>query len=159
MEKKKKSSIKDILEDINTMRKASKERQQGKNTTSEDIKARMEKREMEKAKEELKTQKKAARKGGRKYGSKAMGAKDTARNFAGDGEGQGYTPATKIPSKDYSKKPTTNSADQYKPKKSKPKEEGPKKAPRRRPTGREEMIAQRYMDNEKNKKNGPVVGS
>jgi len=125
-----------------------------------DFKTRMEKREMEKAKEELKTQKKAARKGGRKYGSKAMGAKDTARNFAGDGEGQGYTPATKIPSKDYSKKPTTNSADQYKPKKNKPKEEGPNKAPRRRPTGREEMIAQRYMDNEKRKKDGgsPVVG-
>lgn len=156
MEKKK--SIKDTLKEIEYMRKASKRRQKGENVTSEDIKARMEKREMEKATKELEAQKKAAGKGGNKFGKVAMGAKDTARNFAGDGEGQGYTPATKIPSKDYSKKPTTNSADQYKPKKSKPKEEGPKKAPRRRPTGREEMIAQRYMDNEKNKKNGPVIG-
>ena len=122
-----------------------------------DFKTRMEKREMEKATKELKAQKKATGKGGSKFGKVAMGAKDTARNFAGDGEGQGYTPATKIPSKDYSKKPTTNSADQYKAKASK--SDQPKKAPRRRPTGREEMIAQRYMDNEKNKKNGPVVGS
>lgn len=157
MEKKK--SIKDTLKEIEYMRKASKRRQKGENVTSEDIKARMEKREMDKVREELEAQKKDAGKGGNKFSKIAMGAKDTARNFAGDGEGQGYTPATKIPSKDYSKKPTTNSADQYKPKKSKPKEEGPKKAPRRRPTGREEMIAQRYMDNEKNKKNGPVVGS
>jgi len=156
MEKKK--SIKDTLKEIEYMRKASKQRQQGKNTTSEDIKARMEKREMEKATKELKAQKKAAGKGGNKFGKVAMGAKDTARNFAGDGEGQGYTPATKIPSKDYSKKPTTNSADQYKAKASK--SDQPKKAPKRRPTGREEMIAQRYMDNEKRKKDGgsPVVG-
>jgi hypothetical protein len=43
----------------------------------------------------------------------------------------------------------------------KAKEEGPKKAPKRRATGREAMIAQRYMDNEKRKKEGgsSVVGS
>ena len=151
MEKRK--TIKDTLEELKMMRKASKERQEGKNTTSEDIKSRMEKREMNKAKEDLK----AAKRGGRKYGGKAMGAKDTARNFAGDGEGQGYTPATKIPSKDYSKKPTTNSADQYKPKKSKPKEEAPKKAPWRSPAaGREDMMSrqrrQEIMDREERKR-------
>ena len=160
MEKKK--SIKDTLEELKMMRKASKERQKGKNTTSEDIKSRMEKREMNKAKEDLK----AAKKGGKKYGSKAMGAKDTARNFAGDGEGQGYMPATKIPSKDYSKKPTTNSADQYKAKK-----ESPKKTPRRSPAaGREDMMSrqrrQEIMDreerkrkNDKEKGGSNVVGS
>ena len=52
MEKRK--TIKDTLEELKMMRKASKERQEGKNTTSEDIKSRMEKREMNKAKEDLK---------------------------------------------------------------------------------------------------------
>jgi len=65
MEKKK--SIKDTLDEIKMMRKASEKRQQGKNTTSEDIKARMEKREMDKAKQDLKAQKKDARKAGRKF--------------------------------------------------------------------------------------------
>jgi len=162
MEKKK--SIKDTLKEIEYMRKASKQRQQGKNTTSEDIKARMEKREMEKATKELKAQKKAARKGGNKYGSKAMGAKDTARNFSGDGEGQGYTPNTKVEGSAMRDKPLSKAnLDYYKDAQNKKakasKSDQPKKAPRRRPTGREEMIAQRYMDNEKNKKNGPVVGS
>ena len=144
------------------MRKATKRRQKGENVTSEDIKARMEKREMEKAKEDLKT----AKKGGRKYGGKAMGAKDTARNFAGDGEGQGYTPATKIPSKDYSKKSITNSTDQYKAKK-----KSEDKAPRRSPAaGREDMMSrqrrQEIMDreerkrkNDKDKGGSNVVGS
>jgi hypothetical protein len=116
-----------------------------------DFKTRMEKREMEKAKEDLKAEKKAARKGGRKYGGKAMGAKDTARNFSGDGEGQVYTPATKIPSKDYSKKPTTNSADQYKAKK-----EAPKTSRRSPAAGREDMMSrqrrQEIMDREERKR-------
>jgi len=162
MEKKK--SIKDTLKEIEYMRKASKQRQQGKNTTSEDIKARMEKREMEKATKELKAQKKATGKGGSKFGKVAMGAKDTARNFAGDGEGQGYTPNTKVEGSAMRDKPLSKAnLDYYKDAQNKKakasKSDQPKKAPRRRPTGREEMIAQRYMDNEKNKKNGPVVGS
>jgi len=130
-----------------------------------DFKTRMEKREMEKAKEELKTEKKAARKGGRKYGSKAMGAKDTARNFSGDGEGQGYTSKTKVDGSAMRDKPMSKAnLDYYKDAQNKKakasKSDQPKKAPRRRPTGREEMIAQRYMDNEKRKKDGgsPVVG-
>ena len=112
MEKKK--SVKDTLAEIKMMRKASEKRQAGKNTTSEDIKARMEKREMDKAKQDLKAQKKDARKAGRKFS---------------------------MP-------------------KDKPQEQTSNKTPRRRPTGREEMIAQRYMDNEKRKKDGgsPVVG-
>ena len=128
-----------------------------------DFKTRMEKREMEKAKEELKTEKKAARKGG-KFGKVAMGAKDTARNFSGDGEGQGYSPKTKVDGSAMRDKPMSKAnLDYYKDAQNKKakvsKSDQPKKAPRRRPTGREEMIAQRYMDNEKNKKNGPVVGS
>ena len=138
MEKKK--SIKDTLDEIKMMRKASKERQQGKNTTSEDIKARMEKREMEKAKEELKTQKKEARKAGRKFST----PKDKSQYVAPDGKeymGPGGSPKRERKTKEAT-------------------EQTPKKAPRRRPTGREEMIAQRYMDNEKRKKDGgsPVVG-
>lgn len=113
MEKKK--SVKDTLAEIKMMRKASKQRQAGKNTTSEDIKTRMEKRDMAKAKEDLKSQKKDAKKAGRKFSTE----------------------------------------------KDKPQEQSPKKAVKRRPTGREEMIAQRYMDNEKRKKEGgsSVVGS
>ena len=134
------------------MRKATKRRQKGENVTSEDIKARMEKREMDKAKEELRTQRKAAGKGGNKFGKVAMGAKGTARNFAGDGEGQGYMPATKIPSKDYSQKSTTNSTDQYKAKK-----KSEDKAPRRSPAaGREDMMSrqrrQEIMDREERKR-------
>ena len=137
MEKKK--SVKDTLAEIKMMRKASKERQQGKNTTSEDIKARMEKREMEKAKQDLKAQKKDARKAGRKFSM----PKDKSQYVAPDGKeymGPGGGPKRERKAKEVT-------------------EQTPKKAPRRRPTGREEMIAQRYMDNEKNKKNGPVVGS
>ena len=103
-----------------------------------DFKTRMEKREMEKAKEEFKTQKKEARKAGRKFST----AKDKSQYVAPDGKeymGPGGGP----------KKPR-------KPKQAT--EQTPKKAPRRRPTGREEMIAQRYMDNEKRKKDGPVIG-
>jgi hypothetical protein len=137
MEKKK--SIKDTLDEIKMMRKASKERQQGKNTTSEDIKARMEKREMDKAKQDLKAQKKDARKAGRKFSmpkDKSQYVAPDGREYMGPGGG---------PKRERKAKEAT--------------EQTPKKAPRRRPTGREEMIAQRYMDNEKNKKNGPVVGS
>jgi hypothetical protein len=160
MEKRK--TIKDTLKEIEYMRKATKRRQKGENVTSEDIKARMEKREMEKAKEDLK----AAKRGGNKFGKVAMGAKGTARNFAGDGEGQGYMPATKIPSKDYSKKSTTNSTDQYKAKK-----KSEDKAPRRSPAaGREDMMSrqrrQEIMDreerkrkNDKDKGGSNVVGS
>ena len=137
MEKKK--SIKDTLDEIKMMRKASKERQEGKNTTSEDIKARMEKREMDKAKQDLKAQKQDARKAGRKFSmpkDKSQYVAPDGREYMGPGGG---------PKRERKAKEAT--------------EQTPKKAPRRRPTGREEMIAQRYMDNEKNKKNGPVVGS
>ena len=138
MEKKK--SVKDTLAELAMMRKASKERQAGKNTTSEDIKARMQKRETDKAKEETKQLKKEARKAGRKFSTE----KDKSQYVAPNGKeyaGPGYGP-----------KPE---------RKAKAKEEGPKKATKRRATGREEMIAQRYMDNEKRKKEGgsSVVGS
>ena len=114
MEKKK--SVKDTLAELAIMRKASKKRQEGKNTTSEDIKKRMEKRETDTAKEETKKLKKEARKAGRQFSTEKDKPKDV---------------------------------------------EGPKKATKRRATGREEMIAQRYMDNEKRKKEGgsSVVGS
>ena len=136
MEKKK--SVKDTLAELAMMRKASKKRQEGKNVTSEDIKARMQKRETDKAKEETKQLKKEARKAGRKFSTE----KDKSQYVAPNGKeymGPGYGPKRER----------------------KAKEEEPKKAPRRRATGREEMIAQRYMDNEKRKKEGgsSVVGS
>jgi hypothetical protein len=140
MEKKK--SVKDTLAEIKMMRKASEKRQAGKNTTSEDIKARMEKREMEKAKQDLKAQKKDARKAGRKFSM----PKDKSQYVAPNGKeymGPGGGPKR-----------------ERKAKKEMP-EQAPKKAAKRRPTGRGEMIAQRYMDNEKRKKDGgsSVVGS
>jgi len=155
MDDTKRETLMKMKRDIEDMIEASKRRQKGKNVTSENIKAR-------KAKEELK----AVKRGGRKYGGKAMSAQDTARNFAGDGEGQGYTPATKISSKDYSKKSTTNSTDQYKAKK-----KSEDKAPRRSPAaGREDMMSrqrrQEIMDreerkrkNDKDKGGSNVVGS
>ena len=136
MEKKK--SIKDTLAEIKIMRKASKQRQAGKNTTSEDIKARMEKREMDKAKQDLKAQKKDARKAGRKFSmpkDKSQYVAPNGKEYMGPGGG---------PKRERKAKEAT--------------EQTPKKAPKRRPTGREEMIAQRYMDNEKRKKDGPVIG-
>jgi len=107
------------------------------NPLMKDFKARMEKREMQKAKEDLKTAKKGARKAGRSFST----PKDKSQYVAPNGKeymGPGGGPKRER----------------------KAKEEAPKKAPRRRPTGREEMIAQRYMDNEKRKKDGgsPVVG-
>jgi hypothetical protein len=136
MEKKK--SVKDTLAELAMMRKASKKRQEGKNVTSEDIKARMQKRETDKAKEETKQLKKEARKAGRKFSTE----KDKSQYVAPNGKeymGPGGGPKLER----------------------KAKEEGPKKASKRRATGREEMIAQRYMDNEKRKKEGgsSVVGS
>ena len=163
MEKKK--SVKDTLAELAIMRKASKKRQEGKNTTSEDIKKRMEKRETEKAKEESKAAKKAAKGGGNKYGPTAMKAGGTARNFAGSGDGEGYTPKTKVDGSAYSGKSPSDSTSSYKKaqeKQAKKAKEKEKSAPRqRRATGRGEMIAQRYMDNEKRKKEGgsSVVGS
>ena len=107
------------------------------NPLMKDFKERMEKRETEKAKEETKQLKKEARKAGRQFSTE----KDKSQYVAPNGKeyaGPGYGP-----------KPER-----------KAKEEGPKKAPKRRATGREEMIAQRYMDNEKRKKEGgsSVVG-
>jgi hypothetical protein len=162
MEKKK--SVKDTLAELAMMRKASKERQAGKNTTSEDIKARMQKRENEKAKEEAKATKKAAKGGGNKYGPTAMKAGGTARNFAGSGDGEGYSPKTKVDGSAYSGKSPSDSTSSYKKaqeKKAKKDKSAPSAPRKRRATGREEMIAQRYMDNEKRKKEGgsSVVGS
>ena len=136
MEKKK--SVKDTLADLAIMRKASEKRQEGQNTTSEDIKARMQKRETDTAKQETKQLKKEARKAGRQFSTE----KDKSQYVAPNGKeymgpGGGPKPERKA------------------------KEEGPKKASKRRGTGRGEMIAQRYMDNEKRKKEGgsSVVGS
>ena len=136
MEKKK--SVKDTLAELSIMRKASKKRQEGQNTTSEDIKARMQKRETDTAKQETKQLKKEARKAGRQFSTE----KDKSQYVAPNGKeymGPGGGP---------------------KPERKK-KEEGPKKVTKRRATGRDEMIAQRYMDNEKRKKEGgsSVVGS
>jgi hypothetical protein len=162
MEKKK--SVKDTLKDLEIMRKASEKRQAGKNVTSEDIKRRMEKRETDKAKEEAKATKKAAEGGGSKYGPTAMKAKGTARNFAGSGDGEGYSPKTKVDGSAYSGKSPSDSTSSYKKaqeKQAKKDKSAPSAPRKRRATGRDEMIAQRYMDNEKRKKEGgsSVVGS
>jgi hypothetical protein len=116
----KKESVKDTLVDLEIMSKASKKRQKGKNVTSEDIKARMQKRETDKAKEETKAAKKEARKAGRTFSTE----KDKSQYVAPNGKeyaGPGYGP-----------KPER-----------KAKEEGPKKAPKRRATGRSEMMSER----------------
>jgi hypothetical protein len=136
MEKKK--SVNDTLKDLAIMRKASEKRQAGKNVTSEDIKRRMEKREADTAKQETKQLKKEARKAGRSFSTekdKSQYVAPNGKEYAGPGGGP---------------KPER-----------KAKEEGPKKASKRRATGRGEMIAQRYMDNEERKKKGgsSVVGS
>jgi hypothetical protein len=114
MEKKK--SVKDTLGDLEIMSKASRMRQKGKNVTSEDIKARMQKRETDKAKEETKAAKKEARKAGRPFSTPQYVAPN-GKEYAGPG---------------YGPKPER-----------KAKEEGPKKAPRRRATGRSEMMSER----------------
>ena len=138
MEKRK--TIKDTLKEIEYMRKASKRRQKGENVTSEDIKARIEKREMDKVRKELEDQKKKASETGRNFSTpkdKSQYVAPNGKEYMGPGGG---------PKRERKAKEAT--------------EQTPKKAPRRRPTGREEMIAQRYMDNEKRKKDGgsPVVG-
>ena len=136
MEKRK--TIKDTLKEIEYMRKASKRRQKGENVTSEDIKARIEKREMDKVRKELEDQKKKASETGRNFSTpkdKSQYVAPNGKEYMGPGGG---------PKRERKAKEAT--------------EQTPKKAPKRRPTGREEMIAQRYMDNEKNKKNGPVIG-
>ena len=135
------------------------------NPLMKDFKTRMEEREKAKAKEETKAAKKAAKGGGNKYGTTAMKAEGTARNFAGSGDGEGYTPKTKVDGSAYSGKSPSDSTSSYKKaqeKKAKREKEKEKSAPRqRRATGREAMIAQRYMDNEERKKKGgsSVVGS
>ena len=108
------------------------------NPLMKDFKERMEQREKAKAKEETKKLKKEAREAGRSFSTPKDKPKYVAPNgkeYAGPGGGP---------------KPER-----------KAKEEKPKKAPKRRATGREAMIAQRYMDNEKRKKEGgsSVVGS
>ena len=128
------------------------------NPLMKDFKERMEKREMEKAKEDLKTAKKEARKGGRKYGAAAMEAKGTSQNFQ-DG---GYDAKTKVDGSKYQGAPISKAnLQKYKDAQDKKKDKEQPSKPRRRPTGRDEMIAQRYMDNEKRKKEGggSVVGS
>jgi hypothetical protein len=126
------------LADARKKREAERGTSKTTNPMMEDFKERMEKRETEKAKEETKQLKKEARKAGRKFSTE----KDKSQYVAPNGKeymgpGGGPKPERKA------------------------KEEGPKKAPKRRATGREEMIAQRYMDNEKRKKEGgsSVVGS
>ena len=126
------------LADARKKREAERGTSKTANPMMKDFKERMEKRETEKAKEETKQLKKEARKAGRKFSTE----KDKSQYVAPNGKeyaGPGYGPKRER----------------------KAKEEGPKKAPKRRATGREEMIAQRYMDNEKRKKEGgsSVVGS
>jgi hypothetical protein len=156
MEKKK--SVKDTLAELAMMRKASKERQAGKNTTSEDIKARMQKRETDKAKEEAKATKKAAKGGGNKYGPTAMKAGGTARNFAGSGDGEGYTPKTKVDGSAYSGKSPSDSTSNYKEaqgKQAKKNKSAPSAPRQRRATGRSEMMSERQrsvMEREEEKR-------
>ena len=101
--------------------------------------------------------------GGNKSGSKAMTAEGTSRNFAGSGEGQGYPVRTKIKQADYSKKNSDHS-DQYKAAQEKEAKKADAqvkyKKPPRRATGREAMIAERYMNQEQKKKDrqSSVVG-
>ena len=126
------------LADARKKREAERGTSKTANPLMKDFKERMEQREKAKAKEETKQLKKEARQAGRPFST----PKDKPKYVAPNGEayaGPGYGP-----------KPER-----------KVKEEGLKKAPRRRATGREEMIAQRYMDNEKRKKEGgsSVVGS
>jgi len=126
------------LADARKKREAERGTSKTTNPLMKDFKERMEKREMEKAKEDLKAQKKEARKAGRQFST----PKDKSQYVAPNGKeymGPGGGPKRER----------------------KAKEEAPSKAPKRRPTGREEMIAQRYMDNEKRKKEGgsSVVGS
>jgi len=146
-----------MQKEIQDMITASKRRQKGKDVTSEDIRKRMEKRELAKAKEDAEKAKKEAAKGGKTYGPAAMKAKGTAQNF----QGGGYSTKTKPDGSKHQGAPISKAnLQEYKDAQDKKKDKAPKKAPQRRPTGREEMIAQRYMDNEKRKKDGgsPVVG-
>ena len=153
------------LAEANKKREAERGTSKTTNPLMKDFKERMEKRETEKAKEESKAAKKAAKGGGNKYGPTAMKAGGTARNFAGSGDGEGYSPKTKVDGSAYSGKNPSDSTSSYKKaqeKQAKKVEEKEKSAPRqRRATGREAMIAQRYMDNEERKKKGgsSVVGS
>ena len=156
MEKKK--SVKDTLKDLEIMSKASRMRQKGKNVTSEDIKARMQKRETDKAKEEAKAAKKAAKGGGNKYGPTAMKAGGTARNFAGSGDGEGYSPKTKVDGSAYSGKSPSDSTSSYKKaqeKKAKKDKSAPSAPRQRRATGRSEMMSERQrsvMEREEEKR-------
>ena len=126
------------LADARKKREAERGTSKTANPLMKSFKERMEKRETEKAKEETKQLKKEARKAGRQFST----PKDKPKYVAPNGEayaGPGYGP-----------KPEPKAT-----------EGEPKKASRRRATGRDEMIAQRYMDNEKRKKEGgsSVVGS
>ena len=92
------------------------------NPLMEDFKKRMEQREKAKAKEDTKQLKKEARKAGRPFSTE----KDKSQYVAPNGKeyaGPGYGP-----------KPE---------RKKKEKEEGPKKATKRRATGRDEMMSER----------------
>ena len=130
------------LAEANKKREAERGTSKTTNPLMKDFKERMEQREKAKAKEETKKLKKEAREAGRSFSTPKDKPKYVAPNgkeYAGPGGGPNPEP-----------KPER-----------KAKEEGPKKAPKRRATGRDEMIAQRYMDNEKRKKEGgsSVVGS
>ena len=126
------------LADARKKREAERGTSKTANPLMKSFKERMEKRETEKAKRELESQKADANKAGRKFSLPEDKPKYVAPNgkeYAGPGGGPKPEP--------------------------KAKKEEPKKASRRRATGRGEMIAQRYMDNEKRKKEGgsSVVGS
>ena len=114
------------------------------NPLIKDFKERMEKRETEKAKKEAEDTKKAAQGGGSKYGPKAMKVQDTANNFAGGKEGEGYSTKTKVDGSKYSSKVPSKEASKYE------KESGSKAAPsaprKRRGTGRSEMMSERQRE-------------
>jgi hypothetical protein len=128
------------------------------NPLMKDFKERMEKRETEKAKEEAKATKKAAKGGGSKYGPTAMKAKGTARNFAGSGDGEGYSAKTKVDGSAYSGKSPSDSTSNYKEaqeKQAKKNKSAPSAPRQRRATGRSEMMSERQrsvMEREEEKR-------
>ena len=129
------------LADDRKKREAARGTSKTTNPLMKDFKERMEKREIEKAKKEADKKKKDAEGGGSKYGPTAMKAGGTARNFAGSGDGEGYSPKTKVDGSKYSGKVPSKEASKYERGDSKP------SAPRRRrATGRDAMMSERQRE-------------
>ena len=129
------------LAEANKKRAAERSTSKTTNPLMKDFKERMEKRELEKAKKEADKKKKDAEGGGSKYGPTAMKAGGTARNFAGNGDGEGYSAKTKVDGSKYSGKVPSKEASKYERGDSKP--STPR---RRRATGRDAMMSERQRE-------------